>query len=90
MEGSIQERIDRALATVREAQSLMNPVDLGLIEKLRFSEARRVMACRLAVGTPRFQCPACPAINGAVKAGLERDIKAALEAEFPGWTVEIE
>jgi hypothetical protein len=32
---------------------------------------------------------ACAAVNGFVSERLERDLKAALQEEFPGWTIEV-
>lgn len=89
MNQDIQDRIDAALALVKEPQSLMNPVDLGLIEKLSYSEAEKKLMCLLAVGSPRFQCPACSAINGVIKESLLRDIGKALSEAFPGWDISV-
>ncbi|HAE22357.1 MAG TPA: hypothetical protein DCG47_08565 [Spirochaetaceae bacterium] len=89
MNQSIQDRIDTALASVKEPQSLMSPVDLGLIEKLSYSESEKKLICLLAVGSPRFQCPACSAINGVIKESLLRDIDQALSGAFPGWEISV-
>jgi metal-sulfur cluster biosynthetic enzyme len=89
MNQSIQDRIDAALAAVKEPQSLMSPVDLGLIEKLSYSESDKKLICLLAVGSPRFQCPACSAINGVIKESLHRDIDKALSDAFPGWEISV-
>lgn len=89
MNQDIQRRIDKVLGTVKEPQSLLSLSELNLVEKIHYSESGRQLICTLAIGSPRFQCPACSAINGVVKQGLERDLKAAFLAEFPGWAVEI-
>lgn len=89
MKLDVQKRIDKVLAAVKEPQSLLSLVDLNLVEKVHYSETEKRLICTLAIGSPRFQCPACSAINGVVKQGLIRDLGAAFAEAFPGWGIEV-
>jgi metal-sulfur cluster biosynthetic enzyme len=90
MKETIQARIDAVFAKVKEPQSLVSLVDLGLIERVHYSEAAKQLTCHLAIGTPRFQCPACSAINGVVKQGLVRELESEFTLAFPGWTIAVQ
>lgn len=90
MDPQIKKRIDSALANVKEPQSDVPIVDLGLVEKVTYSEKEKTILLKLAIGTPRFECPACSAINGVVKEGVVRRAKEAFESEFPEMTIIIE
>lgn len=87
MDPQIQKRIDKALSQVLEPQSNVPIVDLGLVEKVTYSEKEKTIILTLAIGTPRFECPACSAINGVVKEGVIRKAQEAFTAEFPEMTV---
>jgi metal-sulfur cluster biosynthetic enzyme len=90
MKDEVQGRIDKVLDTVKEPQSLMSLSDLNLVEKVHYSESERHLICTLAIGSPRFQCPACSAINGVVKQGIARDLEEAFSTAFPGWDIKVE
>lgn len=87
MDSQIQKRIDKALARVLEPQSNVPIVDLGLVEKVTYSEKEKTIILTLAIGTPRFECPACSAINGVVKEGVIRRAQEAFTEEFPDMTI---
>jgi metal-sulfur cluster biosynthetic enzyme len=89
MHEEVQKRIDKVLDTVKEPQSLLSLSELNLIEKVHYSETEKKLICIMAIGSPRFQCPACSAINGVVKQGLVRSLEEAFAKEFPGWGIEV-
>jgi len=89
MNEDVQRRIDKVLATVKEPQSMLSLSDLNLVEKVHYSETEKRLICTLAIGSPRFQCPACSAINGVVKQGIVRDLEEAFNEVFPSWGVEV-
>lgn len=90
MDPDIKRKIDAALAGVKEPQSDVPIVDLGLVGNVRYSEAEKTIIITLAIGYPPGQCPACLAINGVVKEGIARRASLAFEKEFPGYTIIIE
>jgi len=86
---SIQATIDAVLVKVKEPQSLLSVADLNLVERVHYSESEKKLICYLGIGTPRFQCPACSAINGVVKEGIARQLNEEFTAALPGWEIEI-
>jgi len=90
MDLEMQKKIDNVLARIKEPQSELPIVDLGLVEKVTYSAQQQTLLLRLAIGTPRWQCPACSAINGVVKAGIVRRAQEAFEAAFPELKIIIE
>jgi len=90
MDPEMQKKIDETLAQVKEPQSDEPIVNLGLVEKVTYSEKEKTMLIRLAIGSPRWQCPACSAINGVVKGGIVRRAKEAFEKAFPELSIIVE
>lgn len=90
MDPEIKNRIDAALARVKEPQSDVPIVDLGLVSNIRYSEKEKSIELRLAIGYPAGNCPACVAINGVVGAGIVRRATEEFTKEFPGFTIIIE
>lgn len=86
---NMQSVIDRVLAGVKEPQSLLSVSDLNLVERVHYSESEKKLICYLGIGSPRFQCPACSAINGVVKDGIVRQLDDAFSAALPGWSIEV-
>ncbi len=90
MDPEMQKKIDETLARIKEPQSDLPIVDLGLVEKVTYSAKEKTLLVSLAIGTPRWQCPACSAINGVVKEGIVRRAREAFEAAFPELKIIIE
>lgn len=90
MDPEIQKKIDAALARVREPQSELPIVDLGLVSNVRYDEKGKSIELRLAIGYAAGNCPACLAINGVVGAGIARRAREEFEKEFPGFSITVE
>jgi len=90
MDPEIKGRIDAALARVKEPQSDVPIVDLGLVGNVRYSAAEKTVEVTLAIGYPPGQCPACLAINGIVKLGIIHRADEEFRKEFPGFTIIIQ
>jgi len=86
----VKKKIDAALARVREPQSDVPIVDLGLVSNIRYSEKDRTIYLTLAIGYPSGQCPACLAVNDVVGMGITRRAKEEFTKEFPGFSIIIE
>lgn len=90
MDAALKERIDAALSRVKEPQSEVPIVDLGLVHNINVNAEEKRIRIELAIGTWRFQCPACSAINGVLKDSIMRRLREEFEGEFPDFSIQIE
>ncbi len=90
MDPEIRKRIDAALANIREPQSDVPIVDLGLVSNVRYSEKEKSIELTLAIGYAAGNCPACVAINGVVGAGIARRASEEFMKAFPGFKIIVE
>jgi metal-sulfur cluster biosynthetic enzyme len=90
MDPEMKKNIDEALSSVREPQSNIPIADLGLVEKITYSEKEKTLLVRLVSGLLPYQCPACSAINGIVLEGIRRRLRESLEMHFPQLHIIIE
>jgi len=90
MDPEVKKKIDAALARVKEPQSDVPIVDLGLVGNVRYSVAEKTIQVTLAIGYPPGQCPSCLAINAIVKQGIVRRANEEFRKEFPGFSIIIE
>ncbi|MCX7024830.1 MAG: hypothetical protein NT080_09445 [Spirochaetes bacterium] len=88
VDSAARAKFDAVLERVKEPQSELSLSELGFVSKFTYSAKERVIVVHLDIATPRFECPACYAINGVVKQGIERMLREELEKEFPGFSVE--
>jgi metal-sulfur cluster biosynthetic enzyme len=90
LDRSISDKFDAILANVKEPQSELSVADLGLVSKLTyFAKDKTIVAHMNFAPAAGAECPACSLINDMMKSSIERDLKAAILEEFPGWTVEL-
>ena len=89
MDPEAKRKIDAALARVKEPQSDVPIVDLGLVGNVRYSAEQKAIEVTLAIGYPPGQCPACLAINGVVKQGIMRRTAEEFQKEFPGFSITV-
>ena len=87
MDPEIRKRVDAVLAKVKEPQSDVPIVDLGLVSNVRYSEKEKSIELTLAIGYAAGHCPACLAINGVVGAGIARRAQEEFQKEFPGFSI---
>lgn len=90
MDPILKGKIDAALARVKEPQSEVPIADLGLVHNINVNSEEKRIRIELAIGTWRFQCPACSAINGVLKESIMRRLREEFEGEFPGFLIQIE
>lgn len=88
MEETTKKRIDAVLGRVIEPQSLLSVADLGSVSRVTVGEAEKTMVVHLSVGSPRFSCPACSAINAEIWVGMKRRLGEEFGHEFPDWNIE--
>ncbi len=90
LDRSITVKFDAILANVKEPQSELSLADLGLVSKLTYYAADKTIVAHMNFANPGgAECPACSLINDMMKSSIERDLKAAILVEFPGWKVEL-
>lgn len=89
LDADVRAKFDAVLARVKEPQSELSLSELGLVPKLTYSPSSKTITALLDTSAPPYSCPACSAVNGLVRETLARDLAAALQAEFPGWTIKI-
>lgn len=89
LDHSVKAKFDSVLDRVKEGQSELSLAELGLVKKISYHEKEKTIIAHLNVPDQRLECMACAAVNGFVVEHITRDLKAALETEFPGWTVEV-
>jgi metal-sulfur cluster biosynthetic enzyme len=87
MDPEVKRRIDAALERIKEPQSNLPIVDLGLVSNVRYSEKERKILLSLAIGYPAGQCPACLAINGIVGESIARRAIEEFRKEFPEFVI---
>jgi len=84
----IRDKFDKILDSVKEPQSELSLAELGLVKKLTYIEADKTIVAYMNYAIPDAStCPACSVATDMMKDSLDRDLKEALLAEFPGWTV---
>ena len=89
LDQSVKIKFDAVLDRVKEGQSELSLAELGLVKKISYHAPEKTIVAYLNVPDRRLECMGCVAVNGFVVQNIERDLKAALETEFPGWTIEI-
>jgi len=90
MDPEIKKKIDAALSRVKEPQSDIPIVDLGLVSNIRYIEKDKTIRLTLAIGYPSGQCPACLAVNDVVGMGITRRAQEEFQKEFPGFSIVVD
>ena len=84
----VSKKFDTILSSVKEAQSELSLAELGLVKKMTYYAAdKTIVAYMNYAAANSAECPACSLINDMMKDSIDRDLKTAILAEFPGWTV---
>jgi hypothetical protein len=81
-------KFDAVLARVKEPQSELSLGELGLVKKFSYHEPEKTIVVHLDFGPQIMDCPACTAVDGLILTTIQRDLRAALEEEFPGWAIQ--
>lgn len=88
MDEATKATIASVLERVKEPQSDLSVAELGLVSRVSLVAEEKTLVVSMNIGTPHFQCPACSAINGEVKRGVERLLREEFERKFPGFAIE--
>jgi metal-sulfur cluster biosynthetic enzyme len=85
---AVQEKIDEILDRVKDPESGLSIASIGLVRRIRVSDEHRYVYLDVPFDNHTPGCLACAGIAMAIVASLRRDLKAAFEEAFPGYTVE--
>lgn len=88
LDSNSRAKLDAVVDRVKEPLSGLSLGELGLVSKFTVSAKDKAILAVLNVDAERFECPACSAMYGQVIQGIERDLRVALQAEFPGYSIE--
>lgn len=88
LELAVSKKFDAILDRVKEPQSELTLAELGLVKKLTYFKADQTIVAHMnfAAHDPA-SCPACFIMTDMMKDSIERDLRAAILEDFPGWTV---
>jgi metal-sulfur cluster biosynthetic enzyme len=84
MDTEMIRKIDRALSRVKEPETLLSVLDLGLVGRVTYSRTWNKFIVRTAVSSPRPACAMCGLIAGAIRETLMRRLEEEFRSEFPG------
>lgn len=91
LEMDVRDTFDSILDMVKEPQSELSLAELGLVSKIRYFKKDKTIIAFMNFAThSRSECPACFAVNDLIRQSITRDLRNALSAAFPGWTIEIQ
>jgi len=89
LDRSVTEKFDQVLDEVVDPQSELTLSQLGLVKKFSYHEPEKTIVVHLNLKDATYECMACAAVDGFVIEKLSREIRTAMEAKFPGWTIEV-
>lgn len=82
-------RIEGVLNRVKDPESNLPVGRLGLVKRVRYSEAQNKLFVFADLSPHLPKCPACSAIALAVGSTLLRDLQREFAEEFPDLTIEL-
>jgi metal-sulfur cluster biosynthetic enzyme len=82
-------RIEGVLNRVKDPESNLPVGRLGLVKRVRYSEAQKKLFIFADLYPHLPKCPACSAIALAVSSTLLRDLQREFADEFPDLTIEM-
>lgn len=82
-------RIESVLNRVKDPESNLPVGRLGLVKRVRYSEAQKKLYIFIDLYAHLPKCPACSAIALAVGSTLLRDLQREFADEFPDLAIEL-
>lgn len=83
MDEEMKRRIDAVLDRVKDPESDLPISRLGVIERLRYNEAKRELYIFADFMSHQSRCPACIGVAATVIDGIKRRLLAEFQQEFP-------
>jgi metal-sulfur cluster biosynthetic enzyme len=88
MKPEMIQKIDAILERVKDPESNLPVAQLGLIQRVRYNEAKKKMFIFTNLDKHVPKCNTCRFIAAAVVARITKDLERAFKAEFPDISVE--
>jgi len=88
LDAAVRAKFDSILTRVKEPQSELSIGELGIVQKFTYHANEKTIIVHLNFRTSAYECPACFAVNEFAISRIERDIKEAMETDFPSWTIQ--
>jgi metal-sulfur cluster biosynthetic enzyme len=89
MEKDVKARFDQALEDVKDPESALPLSRLGVVKRFRFDEEGKNIYVFTNFASHRPGCLTCAGITMVIEKSISRDLKAALQGSFPGFSIEI-
>ncbi len=84
----MREKIDAVLERVRDPESDLSVAQLGLVRKLRWSEAHNHLYIFTDFASRQPGCLTCAGIAMVISASILKKLEAEFQTEFPDLTIE--
>jgi len=88
MDKTVQDKLDQVLQDVKDPESSLPISDFGVVKKFRYNEEGRKIYVFVEFQSHRPACITCVGISMAIENTIERLLRAELEKQFPGFSVE--
>jgi metal-sulfur cluster biosynthetic enzyme len=85
---AVQDTIERILREVRDPESGLAIADLNLVRRVRVVDEHRLIYLDVPFDDHTPGCLTCAGIAMTIVQGIRRELLAAFEREFPGYSVE--
>ncbi len=86
---TIAKKFEAILERVKDPESELPISRLGLVKKFRYSEQHKLIYVFTDFFSHRPACYTCIGISMAIESSIIRELRAALEQEFPGMEIKI-
>ena len=84
----MKEKIDRVLNTVKEPETGLTMAQLGFVERVRYSEAKKKLMVFSCNFKPHHKS-CCTVLQGLLISGTKNSLTEAFHKEFPDLAVEV-
>lgn len=83
-------KIDKVLNTVKEPETYRPVSELNLVRKVTYSETAQTLLVLTDINTPKSTCMVCGIVTENIRQSIQRQLKEAFAAEFPGLSIEVQ
>ena len=87
MTEEMKTKLDKVLDEVKDPESGLTIAELGIVEKYRYNEKLGELYVFTTFLSHRPACKTCVGISMLLESSIKRDLKAALDRDFPELTV---
>ena len=88
MKPEMIQKIDAVLDRVKDPESNLPVMQLGMVNRVRYNENRKTLYVFTDIHTHLPRCVTCAAIASTIASTIIRDLRKELQAEFPDFSIE--